>query len=66
MAYSSNQKLSYSKSPEVSYSNLWEETSLKQWANLSFFRLAVTTESSLPQIQVISSVASHTYYSFVL
>lgn len=66
MAYSSNQKLSDSKSPEGSSSNWWEERSLKQRANLSSFHLAVTTESSSPQIQVIPSVASHTYYSFVL
>lgn len=63
MAYFSNQKVSYSKSPDVFYSSLCEERGLKQWANPSCFHLAVTTESSLPQIQVKASVASCTCYA---
>ena len=66
MAYSSNQKLSYSKGPEGSYSSWWEDRGLKYWANPSCFRLSATTESSLPQIQVISSLASYTYMDITL
>lgn len=61
MAYSSNQKRLYSKGPEAFYSSWWEERGLKEWAHPSCFRLAATTESSLPQIQVIFSLASYTY-----
>lgn len=59
MAYSSNQKLSYAKGPEGFYSS-WREESLKEWVHPSCFCLAATTESSLPQIQVISSLALYT------
>lgn len=55
MAYSSNPKLSYSKSPEGCYSS-WEDSS---WGGEGFqtvsqpfrFHLAVPPESSLPQIR---------------
>lgn len=57
-AYSSNQKLSCSKSPEGFCSSWWEERGLKQWANPSCFRLALTTES------VFASDSSHILCGF--
>ena len=65
MAYSSNQKFSYSKSLEGSYSSWPEERGLKQWANPSRFHSAVPPESSLPQTQAVSSLPSHTCDGFV-
>lgn len=58
MTYSSNQKLSYSKSPEAFCSSWWEGRGLKQWANPSCFHLSVATES------VFASDSSHILCGF--